>query len=477
MLCLTGGQSSKARKPIFKGVAMHHSMSSVSYILACTLFTVGQVIYADCPSLLVSGVNYSLPQATCLPSGAIACSPNGDYCAVISPDHVNVVTVEAQGVLGAWKSYRDGGGAHGLAFSSNSLYLALATGDVTVFTVGIGGQLSESKRYPLPQGSQGANSIAFSPNGSLCATANIDSKNVTVFDVSQDGILSNGRSYELPSGSSQLMNDIVLTFSPDGKYLATANFRSNFNGLDDVVLFRVGEDGALDEGTSYPLPAGCVAPRSIAISPDGNYLVTANQNSSNVTLFHLEKGGRLSRPTAYKLPSDSRIPRSLAFSSNGSYLVVANYGFWGNGHGVSNVTLFEVQNEGKLTRATSYPLPEGSFMPDAVAFLPNSLYFFTSSQCCWPALCSGQSHIILFQISCPSQGDGDNSTTTGSTSDTKIGSDDLPLSLILGTTVGIPAGLASLVATAVGGFFLYKYLSRLRAARSSTIVDTQLPLD
>ena len=50
----------------------------------------------------------------------------------------------------------------------------------------------------------------------------------------------------------------------------------------------------LSEASSYALPSGSGEPYSVAFSPDGSYLATANEDSTNVTIFQVGAGGVLS---------------------------------------------------------------------------------------------------------------------------------------------------------------------------------------
>lgn len=60
-----------------------------------------------------------------------------------------------------------------------------------------------------------------------------------------------GISYPLPTGPNSRSPDAV-TFSPNGSYLAVANFAS-----DNVTMFNL-VGGALSGATTYPLPSGSV---------------------------------------------------------------------------------------------------------------------------------------------------------------------------------------------------------------------------
>jgi DNA-binding beta-propeller fold protein YncE len=95
-------------------------------------------------------------------------------------------------------------------------------------------------------------SVAFSPNGDLLATANNTSRTVSVFAVGGHGALTPvaGSPFRTESGPAS------VAFSPNGDLLATANIAAN-----TVSLFAVGAGGALTPvaGSPFLEPA---APRT-----------------------------------------------------------------------------------------------------------------------------------------------------------------------------------------------------------------------
>ena len=115
------------------------------------------------------------------------------------------------------------------------------------------------------------------------------------------------------------------------------------------------------ESANYPVPLGSTYPVSVAVSPSGSYLATANGSSNDVTIFTVGSGGALSKAATYLLPSGSTGVQSVAFSPNGSYLATAN-------GSSSDVTIFTVGSGGALSNATSYALPSGSTDSTSVAF-------------------------------------------------------------------------------------------------------------
>jgi len=80
-----------------------------------------------------------------------------------------------------------------------------------------------------------------------------------------------------------------IHLSPDGKFLYASNRGTN----NDISCFAVKPDGTVRFVTQ--VSTGGNGPRNFAITPDGNYLLVANQKSDNVVVFKRDKKtGRLS---------------------------------------------------------------------------------------------------------------------------------------------------------------------------------------
>ena len=70
-----------------------------------------------------------------------------------------------------------------------------------------------------------------------------------------------------------------VAFSPSGGLLATAN-----KNVNNVSVFSVAAGGALTAVTGSPFTTGS-SPASVAFSPSGGLLATANFTSNSVSMF------------------------------------------------------------------------------------------------------------------------------------------------------------------------------------------------
>lgn len=252
-------------------------------------------------------------------------------------------------------------------------------------------------------------SVAFSPDGSLLATANTaGAGSVSVLAVAPSGALARADQFTIGS-LSRPADTLSVAFSPDGKWLAAAN-----DGLNSVSLFSVDpgtgaltpvpgspfavgdypssvafspgggllavaqgtvtdghvsllsvdpSTGALTPVTGSPFPAGGDSTVSVAFSPDGSLLAAANQNSNDVSVFSVGSDDALISVAGSPFPTGS-LPLSVAFSTDGSWLATGNYSD-------DSISLFSVGPNGGLTEVTDSPFTVNH--PRAVAFGPRGL--------------------------------------------------------------------------------------------------------
>ena len=289
---------------------------------------------------------------------SVVFSPVGGLLAVANGNggNVSVFSVGAGGALTqvTGSPFTTGSGPVSVAFSPDGGLLAVANSnddDVSVFSVGAGGALTQVTGSPFPTGS-GPVSVAFSPDGGLLATANSNDDDVSVFSVGAGGALTQVAGSPFPTGSGP----VSVAFSPDGGLLAVANSND-----DDVSVFSVGAGGALTQVTGSPFTTGS-GPVSVAFSPDGGLLATANSNDEDVSVFSVGAGGALTQVTGSPFDTDSG-PSSVAFSPDGGLLATAN-------SNDEDVSVFSVGAGGALTQVGGSPFDTDSG-PSSVAFSPN----------------------------------------------------------------------------------------------------------
>ena len=163
-----------------------------------------------------------------------------------------------------------------------------------------------------------------------------------------------------------------VAFSPSGGLLATANTDDN-----TVSVFSVASDGALTQVSGSPFGAGS-APISVAFSPSGGLLATANAGDNTVSVFSVASDGALTQVS--RSPSATgNGPDSLAFSPGGALLAVTNFGLGGDPPSLENtVSVFSVASDGALTPVSGSPFTTGNG-PGSVAFSPSGRLLATAN--------------------------------------------------------------------------------------------------
>ena len=242
------------------------------------------------------------------------------------------------------------------------------TSTVSVFSVAADGALTQVTGSPFATGG-GPDSMAFSPSGGLLATANADST-VSVFSVSAAGALTQVPGSPFATGASNGLN--AMSFSSNGKLLATANFNDS-----TVSMFSVAANGALTQVTGSPFALGAT-PDALAFSPTSGLLAIANSSSATVSMFSVSAGGALSQVAGSPFTIDATIgplpnPTSVAFSPSGGLLATAD-------PGSGSVRLFRVGAGGALTSTGGTAGAGGGDVPQSVVFSPNGGVVATANE-------------------------------------------------------------------------------------------------
>lgn len=101
----------------------------------------------------------------------------------------------------------------------------------------------------------------------------------------------------LPDGTGGRTSAADVHVSPDGKYLyaSTRGFEDGFHGIAIFEILKSGELKALGHATER-----INQPRNFGLSPDGRFLLVANQNGDNIIVFKVMSDGTL-EPTDHSI--------------------------------------------------------------------------------------------------------------------------------------------------------------------------------
>jgi 6-phosphogluconolactonase (cycloisomerase 2 family) len=256
-------------------------------------------------------------------SYSIAFSPSANLLAVAGSDEVMMFSVASDGTLtpvGSPFSTGSGSDPYSVAFNPSGNLLATAdagTDQVSVFSVAADGTLTQVLGSPAPAGTDPV-SVAFSSTG-LLATANEmgmgSYSSLSMFSVASDGTPTAVGTTVFPTNTGAFS----LAFNPGGNLLATADY-SGF-----VSEFTVAAGGTLDPVGGSPFSTGsALGPYAVAFDPSGNLLATADGGSNQMSAFSVGSGGALTQVAGSPYPTGGS-PESLAISPTGGLIATANY--------------------------------------------------------------------------------------------------------------------------------------------------------
>ena len=210
-------------------------------------------------------------------------------------------------------------------------------------------------------------SVAFSPDGALLATANWASSTVSVFTVDKTNGQLTPVTQSTASNADTGSGPYSVAFSPSGGLLETANYTSQ-----TVSVFTVDEaTGQLTPVTQSPASKANTTsgPFSVTFSPSGGLLATANVDTNTVSIFTVDQATGQLAPVTQSPASNADTgsgPASVAFSPTG-LLATANY----DSNTVSTFTVN--QATGQLTPVAQSPASNADTGsgPASVAFSPD----------------------------------------------------------------------------------------------------------
>ena len=147
-------------------------------------------------------------------------------------------------------------------------------------------------------------------------------------------------------------------------------------GLDQLITYRSGADGGLDQGAAFAMPRGA-GPRHVAQHPNGRFLFVMNELDSTIAALSIDPAtGTLSlidaKPAVQAEAAAENHCSDIQISPDGRFVYGAN-----RGH--DSIAIFAVdQDSGRLSLVEYTPC--GGSTPRNIALSPSGSLFFSANQ-------------------------------------------------------------------------------------------------
>lgn len=149
----------------------------------------------------------------------------------------------------------------------------------------------------------GPRHFTISKDGKFAYSINELNNSLSVFEVQANGGLESIQTISsLPADFSGKSSAADIHIHPSGKYLYASN-----RGHNSIVSFRINDHSGKLKLMNFTATEG-KTPRGFVLSPDGNLLYVANQDSGNISVFKIGPEGELSlRSEPELVPTPVRI--------------------------------------------------------------------------------------------------------------------------------------------------------------------------
>ncbi len=307
------------------------------------------------------------------PSGRLLATANLASVSIFSVDPSTYRLREVQG-----SPFADSASPDSAVFSPNGRLLAAASsngGGISVFTVNPQSHALKRIGHQMFSPFDTAFSVAFSPDGGLLAASYADERNQAPGSISVFSVNPGTHALREVPGSplTSGVSPVSVAFSADGRTLASANSFDN-----TVSVFSVDPTTHMvSQAAGSPYATG-IGPSSVAFGRLGDLLATANVGiqggSGDTSLFSVDPSTHALTQLASS-PFSTGVhshPASVAFSPAGTTLATAN-----SGNNTASVYAVDPSTH-VLTQVAGSPFSTGKG-PDAIAFSPNGQMFATAN--------------------------------------------------------------------------------------------------
>jgi 6-phosphogluconolactonase len=194
---------------------------------------------------------------------------------------------------------------HGIFFSPDGKYVLtpdLGMDEISIYPYQIkNGPPLQIQKTSKIQSSPGAGPrhLCFSSNGNYLYIIEELTGSISVYRFNKGIASFIQKVYTHPKSFRGVAGSADIHLSPDGLFL----YASNRGDENNIVSFKILQNGKLEEKTIQYTSTEGKAPRNFTISKDGNWLLVANQNSDNIIAFrrNIQTGALTSTGVSIKL--------------------------------------------------------------------------------------------------------------------------------------------------------------------------------
>ena len=221
----------------------------------------------------------------------------------IATGHYSDLTTQDITTLVTWNSGTLATATISNAAGSKGLATGLATG-TTLITATLGVIPSNSATLTV---------------ATFAYAVNFFSNNVSQYLIGTTGTLTAMAAASVAAGA----NPYAIAEDPTSKYVYVANYSRPGTIATVISQYSIGADGSLIAIGTGAVAATGLGPNGIAVNPTGQYVYTANYNSSDVSQYSIGAGGGLTFVATAATGTSGAA--SIAFHPAGTYAYVANY--------------------------------------------------------------------------------------------------------------------------------------------------------
>jgi VCBS repeat-containing protein len=197
-------------------------------------------------------------------------------------------------------------------------------------------------------------SVAIHPSGKFAYVANFNSNSVSAYSIDANGALASidadGGAAGTQASIATRSNPVSIAIDPSGSHAYVANAASNdvsVYSIDSLTgaLTAVPADGVTGHATY--VTTGGTNPSSVVVDPNDQYLYVTNRGTSDdITIFSISSNGALNPTSLVPAHVAGDYPVSIAIDPTGANVYVVN-------NGNDNVSFYTATGSGSLAWVSS----------------------------------------------------------------------------------------------------------------------------